>query len=52
MKQVKTKCLVCGNAMTFKNYFSWVWNNLFHWFGKRLVKCTSCGARGYLKREK
>ena len=50
MKEVKVICPKCNNIMTYKNWFSWIWNTPFHWFRKRKVMCTNCYARSYMKR--
>ena len=52
MKVVKVNCPKCGNRMTYKNWFSWVWHTPFHWFGKRRTKCTNCGEVSYIGIEK
>ena len=52
MKEVKVICPKCGNEMTYKNYWSWVWHNQFHYFGKRRTKCTSCGEISWVRRER
>ena len=49
---LKVICPKCGNCMTYKNYWSWVWHTPFHWFGKRKTKCTNCGEVSYIGREK
>lgn len=51
-KEVKVICLKCGNYITYKNWFSWVWRTPFHWFGKRRTKCTNCGEYSYMGRLK
>ena len=52
MKEVKVICPKCGNIMTYKNWFSWIWHTPFHWFGKRRAKCTNCGKHSYMGRKK
>ena len=52
MKQIKVTCPKCGNHMTYKNWFSWIWHTPFHWFGKRRAKCAGCGKVSYMKRSK
>lgn len=52
MKEVKVICPKCGNTMTYKNWFSWIFHTPFHWFSKRWVKCGKCGERSYMGREK
>ena len=52
MKEVKVICPKCGNCMTYKNYWSWIWHTPFHWFGKRKAKCAKCGEASYMGREK
>lgn len=52
MKEVKVICPKCGNCMTYKNWFGWIWHTPFHWFGKRRTKCTNCCEYSYIRREK
>ena len=49
---IKVICPKCGNCMTYKNYWSWIWHTPFHWFGKRRTRCTNCGEYSYVGREK
>ena len=51
MKTVKVICPKCGVRMTFANWFSWVWHNPFHWFGKRRTKCSNCGKYSWMRKE-
>lgn len=51
-KEVKVICPKCGNEMTYKNYWSWIWHTPFHWFGKRKAKCTKCGEVLYMGRKR
>ena len=50
MKEVKIICPKCNNIMTYKSWLSWILRTPFHWFGKRMVKCTRCGNRSYMGR--
>ena len=50
MKEVRVICPKCGNQMTYKNWFSWIWHTPFHWFGKRRAKCDNCGETSYMRR--
>lgn len=50
MKEIKVICPKCGNYITYKNWFSWIWYTPFHWFDKRLTRCPRCGERSYMKR--
>jgi ribosomal protein S27AE len=50
MKEIKVICPKCGNYITYKNWFSWIWHTPFHWFDKRLTRCPRCGERSYMKR--
>lgn len=57
MKEVKVICPKCGNCMTYKNYWSWIWHTPIHWFNffkwkdYRRTKCTKCGEISYTGRE-
>jgi ribosomal protein S27AE len=51
-KQITVICPKCGNCMTYKNWFSWIWHTPFHWFSKRKVKCTKCGVKMFMARRK
>ena len=50
MKEVRVICPKCGNQMTYKNYWNWIWHTPFHWFGKRRAKCSNCGETSYMKK--
>lgn len=52
MKEVKVLCPKCGNCMTYKNWFSWIWHTPFHWFGKRKTKCNKCGESSCIRRSR
>ena len=52
MKAVNVICPKCNGVMTFKNWFSWIWNTPFHWFGKRRTVCAYCGVTNWIKRVK
>jgi ribosomal protein L37E len=52
MKPVHVRCPKCGAKNYYKNWFDWVLHTPFHWFGKRLTKCSLCGQKSYMKREK
>ena len=52
MSKVNVTCPKCGNTMTYKNYWSWVWQNPVHWFGQRRTRCTRCGENSYIGRER
>lgn len=52
MKEIRVTCPKCGNIMTYKNWFSWIWHTPFHWFGKRRAKCSDCGERFYARGNK
>ena len=51
MKQIKTICPHCGASLHYKNYIVWVLKTPFHWFGKRLAKCSCCGRWSYMTRQ-
>lgn len=50
MKKVTVICPKCGHHITYKNWFSWILLTPFHWFGKRMGKCTKCGEYSYMGR--
>lgn len=50
--RVKVICPKCGARMLYKNWFSWVWHNPFHWFGKRRTQCSNCYEYSWMKRER
>ena len=52
MKEVKVICPKCGVRMTYKNWFIWILHTPFHWFGKRLTKCSGCGEYSYMRRDR
>ena len=52
MKKVELICPRCGKIVTYKNWFSWVLNTPFHWFGKRWTKCDKCYKYSYMERLK
>lgn len=57
MKEIKVICPKCGNCMTYKNYWSWIWYTPIHWFNflkwkdYRRTKCVNCGEVSYIGRE-
>ena len=52
MKEVKVICPRCGVRMIYKNYWDWIWNTPFHWFGKRRTKCSHCNEVSWIRRER
>ena len=62
MKQIRVICPKCGATMWFKNYWHWVWKSQMHWLkwdkedkyirDYRKTKCSNCGQKSYMKREK
>lgn len=52
MKTVTVYCPKCGHKIVYRNWFMWILNTPFHWFGARRIKCINCGIRSYVKRGK
>jgi uncharacterized OB-fold protein len=52
MKRIVLKCPKCGQVQSYKNWFIWVLNTPFHWFGKRYTKCRGCGEYSFMKKER
>ena len=52
MKEVKVICPKCGHCTIFENYWTWIWYTPFHWFRKRRMKCSYCGEKSYVARER
>ncbi len=52
MKEIKVICPKCGNCITYKNYWSWVWYTPIHWFNYRRTKCTKCGEISYISKKR